>query len=292
MKLLKTIALLILVGYSFISCTNSSDPTPPKPTPSKLPNGLWISKSAKKPCIAWLTDAKSTAIIPIENDEYGGFSYPAYLHSNETWSAVSLNYSEHLLFTGHQLITMTETDTIVHERIIENTIFDQPVDSLEDLRYLFADTGIWSVTDNIQNIVGQAMADPQIDSTEDLSYLFETANSWEAIDGPQIILFNAPLTSEALNKESQSFIKEALVVRIDTLQHPSPYRQSMRFYFYGGILCFSSQDYMGNIQRYAIVEVKLNQWTLRSLTPPYPTVVWERLDQLPVPLQKLLYPDE
>lgn len=254
MKQLKALVFLMIIGYSLIGCTPSSPKAPSKPVPSKLLNGLWVSQSNSDPSLIWLVDSSTKIIVPIKNDGYGGYPYNIRFSSDGTWSALSLSENFFVEEQPLQLITSTATDTFAYTRVLETTTFDQQVDSLEDLNYLFRDTGIW-----------------------------------KAKDGMQTIVFYSPVCPWALDKDYQHFTKEALVVEVDVkdIKYPSNYRQPIKFHFRGGILYFFLESTRG-VDRYAVVEIQPNQWTLRSLTPPYPTITWERLEALSPSLQKFV----
>lgn len=234
----------MIIGYSLVGCTSSSPEDPaidPTTTSNRtLLGGLWVPLHVSNTPYLWLIDTQLNSVIAITDDQYA-VKRPLTPAEDGTWKTPALREAFSMTKQPHTLMTTTSTDTIVYEKLLEKTRFDFPATVLEDLKPLLQVTGLWKTR-----------------------------------EGSQHIAFYTPSCPTLFKHQYQAFNKAALVFKNvpkgnDT---PSDYRQLLSFHYHAGILYFFMDQ-----EGYVVIQIQAQQWTLRALTPPYSTVVWERVDQ-------------
>lgn len=276
------IILLFLVGYNLMACTSFfSSKEDVVVTPIPLQSGLWLpeipiptgaintvtksnirdSVTINNPALVmppvYVLDAEVPTIMSIENRRYV-FKSLTIPTTNGGWKAPLLGTTFFIKEQPLQLQTIRSTDTVTYTRAELKTKFHWPVTTLDDLDTLLQETSNW-----------------QEEGTD------------------RVVVFYKPNCPQKLGHWG-GFYKMALI--LDSLPEGgygnpgwSDYDQQLLFNYTGELVYFFFENKAtSRLERYVVVSMTPEQWTLRSLMPPYRIFHWNRIEEPSMALKELI----
>lgn len=279
------IILLFLVGYNLMACTSffSSKEEEVVRTPIPLQSGLWlpdipipteiintvtklnirdsatviINNPALIMPLVYILNADKQEIISVGNHSYV-FKRLTRPTTNGGWEVLSLGTTFFIKEQPLQLQTVRSTDTVTYTRAELKTKFHWPVTTLDDLDTLLQETSNW-----------------QEEGTD------------------RVVVFYKPNCPQNLG-DWGGFYKMALIAEVlpeEGYGDPvmSDYDQQLLFNYTGELVYFFLKNKAtSEWERYVVVSMTPEQWTLRSLRPPYSISHWNRIEEPSMPLKKLI----
>lgn len=223
----------------------------------KIRDSITINYPALVMPPVYVLDAEVPTIMSIEN-RMQVFKHLTIPTTNGGWQAPVLGTTFFIKEQPLQLQTIRSTDTVLYKRAELRTKFYWPVTTLDDLDTL----------------------------------LQETSN-WEEEGTDRVVVFYKPNCPQNLGNWG-GFYKMALIA--ETLPEEgygdpvwSDYDQQLLFNYTGELLYFFFENKAtSKLERYVVVRITPEQWTLRSLMPPYRISHWNRIEEPSMALKELI----